>query len=93
MRLEDGDPAPIARALLGALPPKGHAPFKTWQLKRKAPGVQVVTLKKTATGLKLVVKAKKWFTAAAADEPAASTRFTVTIGGQCLTQQVTKKTD
>jgi hypothetical protein len=41
----------------------------------------------------LVVKAKHWFTAAAANDSAENTHLTVTIGAQCFTHVVTKKTD
>ena len=43
--------------------------------------------------LRLVVNAKRWFTAAAADESGENTQLTVTIGGQCFTHAVRKKTD
>ena len=36
--------------------------------------------------LQLGVKAKKWFSATAANQDAAITRLTVTVGGQCFTQ-------
>jgi len=40
--------------------PKGRPPFRQWQLKIKAPGVQQVALKDRLTGqLQLLVKAKK----------------------------------
>jgi hypothetical protein len=41
----------------------------------------------------LLVKSKRWFTAGAAEQPAMNTDLTVTIGGQCFTHVVTKKTD
>jgi hypothetical protein len=95
VRLEDGDSAPIVEAVLGAIPPKGRAPFKQWQFKSKALGLQKLILKnKGVPGeLQLTVKAKKWFSAAAADQDAASTRLTVTVGGQCFTHVATKKND
>jgi len=34
---------------------------------------------------------KKWFSAASANQAAASTTLTVKIGGQCFTHAVTKK--
>jgi hypothetical protein len=81
--------------VLGAIPPKGRDPIKQWKLKIKAPGIQQVALKDKAVPgqLQLIVKAKKWFSAAAANQAAADTRLTVTIGGQCLSHVVTKKTD
>jgi hypothetical protein len=70
-------------------------PFKQWQRKIKAPGFQQLVLKnKGLPGqLQLGVKAKKWFSAAAANQDAASTRLTVTVGGQCFTHVATKKND
>jgi hypothetical protein len=38
-------------------------------------------------------KAKRWFTAAAADEPAASTVLQVNVGAACFTRAATKKVD
>jgi hypothetical protein len=45
--------------------------------------------------LQIVAKSKRWFTAAAANDPTpANTRLTVTIGpAQCYTHAATKKTD
>jgi hypothetical protein len=40
-----------------------------------------------------VVKAKGWFTAAAANRPAAETLLTVTIGRECFSSPATKKSD
>jgi hypothetical protein len=39
------------------------------------------------------VKAKKWFSAGVANQATADTTLTVTIGGQCLSHVVTKKSD
>ena len=44
-------------------------------------------------GSKVKVKAKQWFTAAAADQPAASTELILTIGSQCLHHAATDKID
>jgi hypothetical protein len=95
VRLDDTDSMPIAEAVLGPIPEKGHDPIRQWKFKIKAPGVQQVALKdKGVPGqLQLIVKAKKWFSTAAANQPAADTTLTVTIGGQCLSHVVTKKTD
>jgi hypothetical protein len=94
VRLDDTDTTPIAEALLGSIPPKGRAPFKQWRFKTKAPGVQQFALRDKGTGqLQLTVRAKKWFSAAAANQAATGTTLTVTIGGQCLSHVVTKKTD
>lgn len=96
--LSDGDSPLITRETLGVLPPTGKVPFKKWVRKTKLKtGVTQVQLKKagaTQPGVfKLSVKAKRWFTAGAANQPAASTHLTVTIGTQCFRIPVTKKSD
>jgi hypothetical protein len=96
--LADGDSPVIVREGLGALPPVGKAPFKKWLRKTKfKTGVTQVQLKKAGASqpgvFKLSVKAKRWFTAAAANQPAGSTDLTVTIGTQCFRIPVTKKSD
>ena len=96
--LADGDSPLIVRESLGALPPVGKPPFKKWLRKTKLKtGVTQVQLKKAGASqpgvFKLGVKAKRWFTAAAANQPAGSTDLTVTIGTQCFRIPVTKKSD
>ncbi len=97
--LADSDSPEIVREALAALPPSGKAPFKKWIRKTKLKtGVTQVQLKKAGASqpgvFKLSVKAKRWFTAAAdADQPAAATDVTVTIGTQCFRIAVTKKSD
>jgi hypothetical protein len=84
------------RESLSALPPVGKAPFKKWVRKTKLKtGVVQVQLQKTKSpgAFKLAVKAKRWFTAAEANQPAASSDLTVTVGTQCFRLPVTKKTD
>jgi hypothetical protein len=96
--LGDGDTPSIVRENLAALPPAGKAPFKKWVRKTKLKsGVVQIQLQKRSPkepgAFKLAIKAKKWFTAAAADEPAASTHLTVTVGTQCFRVPVTKKSE
>ena len=94
--LVDGDSPLIVRESLAALPPVGKAPFKKWVRKIKAKaGIVQVQLQKTkvAGAFKLAVKAKRWFTAAAANQPAMSSDLTVTIGTQCFRVPVTLKKD
>ena len=94
--LADGDSPLIVREALSEVPPVGKAPFKKWVRKTKAKsGVVQVQLQKTKTpgAFKLGIKAKRWFTAAAANQPAESSDLTVTIGTQCFRLAVTKKTD
>jgi hypothetical protein len=93
VRLDDADTVPIAKRAVGALPVKGTS-GKLWRFKAKGDGLRQVALKDLSPqGFQLKVKAKRWFTAAAANQSAASTRLTVTIGGQCFSHVATKKTD
>jgi 5-hydroxyisourate hydrolase-like protein (transthyretin family) len=68
-----------------------------WTFSSKTDGVKRVALvddtKKNPGMFKLQIATKKWFTAAQANRPAAETVFTVTIGSQCFSRAVTKKTD
>jgi len=94
--LADSDSPLVVRESLSAVPPVGKAPFKKWVKKTKAKsGIVQVQLQTTKTpgAYKVAVKAKRWFTAAAANQPAASSDLTVTIGTQCFRLTVTKKTD
>jgi hypothetical protein len=95
VRLDDGDTQPIAARALASLPPLSSG--TKWQFKAKADGLQKVLLKdlapKSPGMFQLVVKSKHWFSAAAANDTAANTHLTVTIGGQCFTHEVTKKAD
>lgn len=96
VRLDDGGTQPIALRSLSALSSLGSSGSK-WRFATKSDGLQQVQLKSLEAkhpGMsQIIVKAKHWFTAAAANETAANTRFTVTVGGQCFTHEVTKKAD
>ena len=93
VRLDDGDSAPIVRQTIGGLLPVGSS-GTSFRFKTKALGVQQVQLKAAGPGaFKLGIKAKHWFTAAAADDTAANTRLTVTIGTRCFTHAATAKKD
>src|SRR5207237_5517490 len=93
IRLDDSDSTPIVRQTVGSLLPVG-ASGTTFRFKTKAFGVQQVQLKEAGGGMyKLVIKAKRWFTAAAANDSAANTRLTIDIGTQCFTHVVTAKTN
>jgi hypothetical protein len=93
VRLDDDDTTPIAQRALATLAPKGHA-GTTFQFKAKGPGLQGVMLRNLGgASFQLQVKAKQWFTAATADEGAAQTRLTLTIGSRCFTRAATKKID
>jgi len=96
VRLDDGNTQPIVRRSLSTIPLAPRSTVK-WRFKAKPDGLKQVQLKSLAPkkpGLfQLIVKAKHWFTAGAANDTAANTRLTVTIGGQCFTHAATKKTD
>ena len=90
IRVDDDDSDPIVQTSVPGIPAKGAA----FQYKSKPAGVQQVTVKQRAPGqYQVSVKAKHWFTAAAANQFAGATRVTLTIGTQCFTHIVTKKTD
>jgi len=86
----------IASQAIGRVPAKGSS-GKKWLTKIAGPGVTRVQLKDmspNASGkFQLKVKAKGWFTAAAADESAATTQLVITIGGQCFSHVATDKID
>ena len=96
IRLADGDSDPIVLTNVGALPAKGKQ-GKMWTFTSKTDGVKRVSLvddtKKHPGMFKIAIATKKWFTAAQANRPAAETAVTVTIGEQCFSHGVTKKTD
>src|SRR5207249_1590738 len=93
VRLDDSDSMPIVRQTIGSLLPV-RSSGTAFRFKTKALGVQQVRLKAAGAGIyKLAIKAKRWFTAAAANDTAANTRLTVTIGTQCFSHATTKKTD
>ncbi len=96
VRLDDTDSTPISQQAVGALPAKGKT-GKVWEYKVKPKGLQRVTLTKLSPRqpgmFRAVVKASKWFTTNAANQSAAETRLTLSIGGRCFTHVVKKKTD
>jgi hypothetical protein len=95
--LVDGN-GTVASETVGAIPAKGSS-GKKWLYKFKGSGgITKVLLKHLAPGqpgkLKITVKAKKWFTSAAADDPVpASNKLIVSFGGQCFEHAATKKVD
>jgi hypothetical protein len=95
VRLSDTDSPLIVAQTVGTLPPQGTS-GKRWQFRSAADGLQKVALKWRAPrqpGTKVALKAKRWFTAAAADQSAGSTLLTVQVGGVCYTHPVTNKRD
>jgi hypothetical protein len=93
VRLADTDPGSIAEAQV----PLTLARSGKWRFRSSAPGVQRVILRKLGPSrpgmFALDVVARQWFTAAAANQPAADTRVTITVGAQCFTHVVTHKVD
>lgn len=96
IRLADGDSDRIVLTSVGALAAKGTT-GKPWDFSSKSDGVKRVALvddtKKHPGMFTIAIATKKWFCAALADRPAADAAVTVTIGSQCLSHAVTKKTD
>jgi len=78
---------------VGPLPPAGSS-GRSWAFKTKASGVQQVKLKDVGGGVfKVVVKAKGWFSAGAANDSATNTLLTVSFGPRCFDHAATKKSD
>src|SRR5262249_54092209 len=94
--LADSDTPSIVSQSVGALPVVGTSGRK-WQFKTKLDGVQKVALLDMSSRqpgtFKLTVTTRHWFTAAAANQPAANTDVTVRIGNLCFTHVATRKTD
>jgi len=94
--VSDSDTPLIAGQDLGVLPPQGTSGTK-WRFDSTADGVQRVALRSLGSRQpgksKLSVKARHWFTAAAANQPATSTQLTVQIGDLCFTHAATRKVD
>ncbi len=91
VRLDDGDGL-IVTQNVGALTAQGQSGTR-WKLKLKGNGLRLVALTDKGAQMRVKFTAKKWFTAAAANQSAASTRLTITIGPQCFTHAVTQKID
>ena len=95
--LVDGD-GTVASQDIGVVPAKGGS-GKTWLYKIKGSGGVVKVLFKhlapsQPNKLKITVKAKGWFTSAAADDPVlANNKWIVSFGGQCFEHAATKKID
>jgi hypothetical protein len=93
VRLDDSDSLPINSQDLANLPAVGTL-NKFFKFTKKGDGLVKVALQKIVKQpgrYRLTLGAKKWFTSAKANQPAASTFLTVTIGSQCFTLPVTKK--
>src|SRR5436309_5067248 len=81
-------PIPIVQARVASLP----AHRRSFLYRTKLDGLRKVQLKPRAAGTyQLVATAKRWFSAADANQPAAATRLTVTIGTHCFTRAATVK--
>jgi hypothetical protein len=55
--------------------------------------VQLKSLPRRPGYFQVKVKARRWFTRMAADEPASDTTFTLIIGDNCYSHVATKKGD
>jgi hypothetical protein len=63
-----------------------------WAFASREPGLDRVRLKRLPEGLLLVkVRARGWFTRAAANRPASSTRLVLEVGERCFAEAVTRK--
>ena len=88
----------VASQDIGVVPAKGGS-GKKWLYKIKGSGGVVKVLFKhlapsQPNKLKITVKAKGWFTSAAADDPVlANNKWIVSFGGQCFEHAATKKID
>ena len=92
VRLDDTDSNPIAQSSTGTILP--NASGTVWKYKVTGSGLKKVKLKDLGGGNYLLkLKAKEWFTAAQANQSAAATQLTVTIGSQCFTAPATVKID
>jgi hypothetical protein len=91
IRLTDSDSLIVSQNV-GILSPKGTSGDQ-WQYRYKGDGLKKVAIKDLGSTLVVKATAKRWFTAAKANETAATTRVIVTIGGQCFAHAVTKKVD
>jgi hypothetical protein len=90
LRLDDADTAPIARGGVSTLRASGRRGIR-WRVKGGGRGLNEVSLRRTPRGLRLLVRAKRWFDAADADRPAAETFLTVHVGDRCFRRAVTSK--
>lgn len=93
VELADGDSTPIVRARIVGLIPLDEAGTKL-RYKVKTTGLQQLLVKRKQPGMwQVKVKAKRWFTAAQANQPAAQTYVTLRIGTACFSGSVTTKRD
>ena len=96
VRLADNDSQPIVRQGVGQLQPTGKL-GKQFLFKTKALGLRTVRLTdlspKHPGQFRVTVRARRWFSAGDANQPAADTTLKVQIGDQCFTHVVTKKID
>jgi hypothetical protein len=91
--LADSDSPVVAGGGVGPLPPKG-ASGRLWQYTSRGLGLKRLGLKNLGGGQFLAkARARKWFTAAAANQPAAATTVTMIIGETCFTHAATDKLD
>jgi hypothetical protein len=93
VRLDDISGAPLAAQTIasdgvGPLAPRPSG--LKWVFKRRDLGVKRIVLRDLETGIfRIIVRAKKWFSAADVPADAADIRFTIHIGNTCFTRTAT----
>jgi Tol biopolymer transport system component len=91
VRLDDSDSEPIAKDGVGPLVPVGST-GTVWRHRRRAPGLRKVVLKDLGGGtFQVRIRARRWFTAADADDPASGLFLTIRIGSTCFRGAATLK--
>ncbi len=90
--MDDGDGLIVKKGVGALTANRARTRFK---YALRGTGLTKVVLKQLSQPGKFLLKAsaKKWFSAAAANQPAGNTTLTVTIGNQCFSHIVTKKTE
>jgi Tol biopolymer transport system component len=95
VRLDDISGAPLAAETIasdgvGPLAPRPSG--LKWVFKRRDLGVKRIVLRDLETGMfRIIVRAKKWFSAADVPADVADIRFTIHIGNTCFTRTATIK--
>jgi hypothetical protein len=95
VRLDDRNSEPIVETTLATIRPQGKS-GRAWLYKANTDGlhsVQLKSLPRRPGYFQVKVKARRWFTRMAADEPASDTTFTLIIGDNCYSHVATKKGD
>jgi hypothetical protein len=92
VRLDDRDSGPIATRTIGRLVQRPG----TLRFVGKRDGLRAIVTQRgprRSGTYRVRLRARRWFTAAAANRPAAETMLTLQIGGQCFVRTATSKID